>query len=51
MALFPANPTRLDPYKFDRVYGAFPKRTVVADAKQAVKRSAERFMEAIAGGS
>ena len=43
--------TRLEPYKFDRIYGAFPKRTVAADAKQAVKRSAERFMEAIAGGS
>jgi hypothetical protein len=29
--------TRLEPYKFDRIYGAFPQRTVVADAKQAVK--------------
>ena len=38
---------RLDPYKFDRVYGAFPKRTVVANAKDIVKRSAERFMRAI----
>jgi hypothetical protein len=40
---------RLEPYRFDRIYGAFPKRTVVADAKQAVRRSAERFMRAIAG--
>jgi hypothetical protein len=39
--------TRLDPYKFDRVYGAFPKRTVVANAKDIVRRSAERFMRAI----
>lgn len=38
---------RLDPYKFDRVYGAFPKRTVVANAKDIVKRSAERFLKAI----
>jgi hypothetical protein len=42
---------RLEPYKFDRIYGAFPKRTVVADAKQAVKCSAERFINAIAGST
>jgi len=42
---------RLDPYNFDRIYGAFPKRTVIADAKQAVQRSAQRFMDAIAGAS
>jgi hypothetical protein len=42
---------RLEPYKFDRVYGAFPKRTVVADAKQAVKCSADRFIRAIAGAT
>src|SRR5579864_1124120 len=28
---------RLEPYKFDRIYGAFPKRTVVANAKEAVR--------------
>jgi hypothetical protein len=39
--------TRLDPYQFDRIYGAFPKRTVVAKAKDVVKRSAERFIRAI----
>ena len=39
--------TRLEPYKFDRIYGAFPKRTVVAGAKGVVKRSAERFIQAI----
>jgi hypothetical protein len=38
---------RLDPYKFDRVYGAFPKRTVASNAKDVVKRSAERFIRAI----
>ena len=39
--------SRLDPYKFDRIYGAFPKRTVVADAKAVIQRSAERFLRAI----
>ncbi len=43
--------TRLEPYQFDRIYGAFPKRTVVADAKQVMKRSAERFIDAIASPS
>lgn len=39
---------KLEPYRFDRIYGAFPKRTVVMDAKQALRRSAERFIGAIA---
>ena len=43
--------TRLEPYKFDRIYGAFPKRTVVANAKEVVRLSAERFVRAIAGES
>ena len=38
---------RLEPYKFDRIYGAFPKRTVLADAKETVKRSAERLIRAV----
>ena len=38
---------RLAPYNFDRIYGAFPQRTVVADAKPVVLRSARRFIEAI----
>jgi hypothetical protein len=42
---------RLEPYKFDRIYGAFPKRTVVVNAKEAVQRSAERFIRASAGQS
>ena len=37
----------LEPYAFDRIYGAFPKRTVSADAKEAVKRSAARLLSAI----
>jgi hypothetical protein len=40
---------RLEPYQFDRIYGAFPKRTVVAGAKDAVRRSAGRFIRALAG--
>ena len=39
---------RLDPYEFDRIYGAFPQRTVAAKAKEIVRRSAERFIKAIA---
>ena len=38
---------RLAPYSFDRIYGAFPQRTVLTDAKQVVLRSAQRFMDAI----
>ena len=37
----------LDSSEFDRIYGAFPRRIVSADAKQVVKRSAERFLKAI----
>jgi len=33
-------------YAFDRIYGAFPKRTVQADAKEVLRRSAERFIRA-----
>jgi len=40
---------RVEPYRFDRIYGAFPKRTVATDAKAAVRRSAERFIRALAG--
>jgi len=39
---------QLEHYKFDRIYGAFPKRTVVANAKDVVERSAARFIGAIA---
>ena len=39
---------RLDRYEFDRIYGAFPRRTVAAGAKQVLRRSADRFIGAIA---
>jgi hypothetical protein len=37
----------LRPYPFDRIYGAFPKRTVVRDAKAALEQSAERYLRAV----
>jgi hypothetical protein len=36
---------RLDPWPFERVYGAFVGREILADAKDAVRRSAERYVE------
>ena len=38
----------LTPYAFERIYGAFPRRTVQANAKEVLKRSAERFIRATA---
>ena len=38
---------RLDGYEFDRIYGAFPKRTVPSNAKTVLQRSAERYLRAI----
>ncbi len=35
----------LEPYPFARVYGAFWGRVVQADGKQAVRRSADRYLE------
>jgi hypothetical protein len=40
----------VEPLAFDRIYGAFPKRTVARDGKAAVRRSVERYLSAIAGG-
>ena len=40
---------RLEPYEFDRIHGAFPRRSVLTDAKQVIRRSAERFLSALAG--
>ncbi len=37
----------VEPFAFDRVYGAFPMLTVPADGKRAVTRSAERYLRAI----
>jgi glyoxylase-like metal-dependent hydrolase (beta-lactamase superfamily II) len=39
----------VEPYAFDRIYGAWWGRVVMADAKAAVARSAERYIAAIQG--
>ena len=38
----------VEPYGFERIYGAWWDRNVAADAKHAVRRSAERYKKAIA---
>jgi hypothetical protein len=38
----------LEPFDFDRIYGAFG-RNVIGDAKGAVRRSADRYLRFIAG--
>lgn len=37
----------VEPFEFDRVYGAWWGKTVFTDAKAAVRRSAERYIQAI----
>ncbi len=37
----------LEPFAFDRIYGAFARMTVSSDGKAAVRRSAERYLHAI----
>ena len=39
----------VEPYAFDRVYGGWPGAIVAANGKEAVRRSAERYIEKIAG--
>ena len=39
----------LRPFRFDRIHGAFPRRSVARDAKTALERSAERYLGIIAG--
>jgi glyoxylase-like metal-dependent hydrolase (beta-lactamase superfamily II) len=39
----------VEPFEFERVYGAFHPMQVVSDGKGAVKRSAERYLRAIRG--
>jgi hypothetical protein len=39
----------LSPFAFDRLYGAFPGRTVTSDAKAVVERSASRYVHSISG--
>jgi glyoxylase-like metal-dependent hydrolase (beta-lactamase superfamily II) len=38
----------IEPFSFDRIYGAWWGKTVATDAKAAVRRSAERYVQAIA---
>jgi hypothetical protein len=40
---------RVAPYRFDAIYGAFPDREITANADEALKRSAERYIAAISG--
>src|ERR671924_519523 len=39
----------LEPFEFDRIYGAWWGRVVAADGKAAVRRSAERYVRSLAG--
>lgn len=41
----------LSRYRFERIYGAFPGRTVTADGNAAVERSAERYIRTIESGA
>ena len=40
----------VEPFAFDRIYGAFHPMQILAGGKDAVRRSAERYIRAIAGG-
>jgi glyoxylase-like metal-dependent hydrolase (beta-lactamase superfamily II) len=40
---------RLEPYRFERIYGAWYGRVVASDGSQAVRRSAERYLRALGG--
>jgi hypothetical protein len=37
----------IEPYEFDRLYAAWPERVVPQDAKNAVRRSADRYIARI----
>jgi hypothetical protein len=39
----------VEPFEFERIYGAWWKRNVAAGAKDAVRRSAERYKRALSG--
>jgi hypothetical protein len=39
----------LKPYKFDRIHGAFPDRTIWSNGKTVLEKSAERYLEIIRG--
>ncbi len=40
---------RLAPYRFDRIYGAFGEREIMAGGETALRRSVERYVEAVSG--
>ena len=40
---------RLSLYRFERIYGAFPEREILAGGAAAVARSAERYIAAVSG--
>ena len=39
----------VEPFEYDRVYGAFWDMVIERDGKAAVRRSAERYLRAIRG--
>ncbi len=39
----------VEPYEFDRIYGAWWDRNIPTGAKDAVRRSAERYVRAVEG--
>jgi hypothetical protein len=39
----------VEPYSFDRIYGAFPRATIASGGKQAVAKSGKRYLQAISG--
>ncbi len=39
--------TALEPYAFDRIYGAFPKLTIASGAKQVIAKSLKRHLHAM----
>jgi hypothetical protein len=41
--------TRLAPYRFARIYGAFAEREILADGEAALARSAARYIAAVSG--
>jgi hypothetical protein len=41
----------VEPFKYERVYGAFWDAAIEQDGKAAVGRSAERYLRAIQGGA
>jgi hypothetical protein len=42
---------RIEPFAFDQIYGAWWKANVLSDAKDAVARSAARYLRAIEAGA